>query len=281
MSPFTLPDSVLEQLMQDDSPFGDATSWGLGIGEEHGRIVFRARQAQTVCCTEDAARMGVIHGLTVDGAIEASGTAVEPGRVLLCLTGRAADLQAVWKPALNLMEYAAGIATTTADLVAAARRGNPNIAVACSRKHMPGAKGLSVKAILVGGAVPHRLGLSESFLIYPQHRTFLRGESLDKTIDRLHRNWPERHVVVEVSTEADALFCIDAGADVLQLQKCSPQQVEKIVSHAEGRAVRIAAAGGVTVNNAEAYARAGAHVLISSSQYYAKPRDVSVTLEPD
>ena len=281
MSPFTLPDSVLEQLIQDDSPFGDATSWGLGIGEEPGRIVFRARQAQTVCCTEDAARMGILHGLSVDGPIEASGTAVEPGRALLCLTGRAADLQAVWKPALNLMEFAAGIATATFDLVTAARRGNPNIAVACSRKHMPGAKGLSVKAILVGGAVPHRLGLSESYLIYPQHRTFLRGESLDKTIERLHRNSPERHVVVEVSTEADAIFCIEAGADVIQMQKCTPQLVEKVARHALSFSARIAAAGGITASNAEAFARAGAHILVSSSQYCAKPRDVSVMLTPD
>lgn len=281
MSPFTLPDSVLEQLMQDDSPFGDATSWGLGIGEEPGRIIFRAKHAQTVCCTEEAARMAVLRGLSVDGSIEASGTTVEPGRVLLCLTGRAVDLQSVWKPAQTLMEYSAGIASATLDLVAAARRGNPHIVIACSRKHMPGAKAICVKAILVGGAVPHRLGLSESLVILAQHRTFLRGETLDKTIDRLHRDWPERRVVIEVKGEADAIACINAGADVIQLDRCSPQVIEKVAQYAEGRPVKIAAIGGISISNAETYARAGAHILITSAQYSAKPKDVAVILEPN
>ncbi len=279
MSPYTFPDPLLEQLLQDDSPYGDATSWGLGIGELPGRIEFRARHAQTACCTEEAARMGALRGLSLDGAIVPSGTPVDAGRLLLSLTGRAADLHQVWKPAQTLMEYAAGIASTTADLVAAARRGNPRIALACTRKQMPGAKAMSVKAILAGGAVPHRLGLSETLLVFAEHRAFLNDESLDSVIARLHRSWPERQVVVEVANEVDAANWIAAGADVIQLEKCSPETVANVVHRARGLSVKIAAAGGVNLANAEAYARAGADFLVSSSPYNAPPRDVEVTLE--
>jgi molybdenum transport protein len=42
----------------------------------------------------------------------------------------------------------------------------------------------------------------------------------------------------------------------------------------------IAAAGGVNAGNAEDFARAGAGVLVTSSPYFAPPRDVAVTLRP-
>jgi molybdenum transport protein len=279
MTPYTLSDAELEALLRDDSPCGDATTWGLGIGDLPGRLVFRARHAQTACCTEEAVRMGTLHGLRQEGGFVPTGSAVDAGELLLCLSGRAADLHVVWKPAQTLMEYAAGIASATSELVAAARRGNPKIAVACTRKQMPGAKRVSLKAILAGGAVPHRLGLSETLLVFAEHRAFLRGESLDSVISRLHQSCPERQVVVEVGSELEAADWIAAGADVIQLEKCAPETVANVVRSAAGRAVKIAAAGGVNQANAEAYARAGAHFLVSSAPYNATPRDVEVSLE--
>lgn len=279
MSPFGLPDSLLDQLLHDDAPCGDATTWGLGIGDAPGRLLFRARHTQVACCTEEAVRMGALRRLRCDGEFVASGTPVAAGMPLLQLSGRAADLHAVWKPAQTLMEYAAGIASATAELVAAARRGNPRVAIACTRKHMPGAKAMSVKAILAGGAVPHRLGISETLLIFAEHRAFLGGEAPADTVARLHRNWPERQVVVEVGDAAEAGLWIAAGADVIQLEKCPPDTVAELVGLTAGRAVKIAAAGGVNAANAEAYARAGAHILVSSAPYGAPPRDVAVTLE--
>jgi len=280
MSPYSFPDSLLESLLQDDAPYGDATTWGLAIGDKKGRITFRARQAQIACCTEEASRMGALRNLCLDGPIVASGTPVEAGTLLLSLSGRAADLHGVWKTAQTLMEYAAGIASATAELVAAARRGNPDIAVACTRKQLPGSKAMSIKAILAGGAVPHRLGLSETLLVFAEHRAFLENEPPTDTIARLHRHWPERQVVVEVGNEADAAIWIDAGADVIQLEKCPPETVSTIVRHAAGRTVKIAAAGGVNTANAEAYALTGAHLLVTSAPYSAAPRDVAVMLVP-
>jgi len=55
MNPSMLSDANLQALPEDDHALGDATSWGLGIGEAPGRIEFRAKDAQIACCTEDAA----------------------------------------------------------------------------------------------------------------------------------------------------------------------------------------------------------------------------------
>lgn len=282
MSPYTFPDPQLEALLQDDAPWGDATTWGLGIGECQGRMEFRARHEQVVCCSEEAVRMGHLRGLSLEGAMVPSGTRAAAGQLLLTLTGRAADLHRVWKPAQTLMEYAAGVATATAELVAAARRGNPQVAVACTRKHVPGAKDLGVKAILAGGAAPHRLGLSDTLLVFAEHRAFLGELPPGEAVRKLHQAWPERQVVVEVADLAEAALWIEAGADVIQLEKCEPEVVALVVALAatQIRPPLVAVAGGVNGRNAEAYAATGARVLVSSAPYNAPPRDVAVWLGP-
>lgn len=279
-NPYTLSDPELEALLLDDAPWGDATSWGLGISDAGGRMHFRARHAQVVCGSEEAARMGLLRGLRLDGAVVGSGTAVEAGTPLLTLSGRAADLHRVWKPAQTLMEYAGGMATATAELVAAARRGNPRVAVACTRKHLPGSKSLSVKAILCGGAAPHRLGISDTLLVFAEHRAFLGGLPPDQAVARLKQAWPERQVVVEVADEDEAILWLEAGADVIQLEKCPVHTVGRVVARAAAHGALVAVAGGVNAGNAEAYAQTGARILVSSAPYQGAPRDVAVNLEP-
>ena len=282
MSPYRLPDSLLEQILHEDVPCGDATSFALGLADQPGRMVFRARQAMVLCGSEEAERLGQLHGLTADRPPVASGTPLAAGDEILTLTGRAGDLHAVWKTAQTLMEALSGIASATAAIVEAARRGHRNCAVACTRKNFPGTKAAAIKAVLCGGAAPHRLGLSETLLVFAEHRAFLGSEAPADTLARLHRQWPERKVVVEVGDVAEAALWLAAGAEVLQLEKFSPEAVAEVVrlAAATGSRVVIAAAGGVNAGNAETYARAGAHLLVTSAPYLAPPRDVAVSLTP-
>lgn len=283
MNPYTLPDADLEALLQDDTPCGDATTHALGIGRRPGRMVLRARYAMTLCGSEEAARMGLLRGLRVEGPVLPSGSALEAGTPFLTLAGPADALHAVWKTAQTLVEYLSGIATCAAELVAAARRADPDAGVVCTRKNFPGTKRGALKAILCAGASPHRVSLSETLLIFAEHRAFLPAdEPPAATLARLRRQWPERPVVVEVADADAALAWAAAGADILQLEKMPPDAVAAL--HARlpagpGRP-RLAAAGGVQPGNAEAYVRAGARILVSSAPYFAPPKDVAVTLTP-
>ena len=280
MSPYRLPDATLESLLQEDAPCGDATTFALGIGERPGTLVFRARYPMVVCGSEEAARLGELRGLAVAGPLRPSGERAGAGETLLTLTGPAAALHAVWKTAQTLMEYLSGIASCTADIVAAARAGHPGASVVCTRKHFPGTKQAALKAVLCGGAAPHRLSLSETLLVFPEHRAFLGDETPAATLAHLRRRWPERATVVEVADEEAARAWIAAGVDVLQLEKLPPAAVAPIAALAAGSPTRVAAAGGVNADNAEAYARAGARILVTSAPYFAPPRDVAVTLSP-
>ena len=282
MSPYRLADPELEALLRDDAPCGDATTFALGIAGRPGRMVFRARSDMVLCGSEEAVRMGELRGLTALGPVRASGERLAAGAEILTLAGPAGALHQVWKTAQTLVEYLSGIASCAADIVAAARRADPDAGVACTRKNFPGTKAAALKAVLCAGASPHRLGLSETLLVFAEHRAFLAGEAPAATVARLRRRWPERPVVVEVGDEAEALDWLAAGADVLQLEKWSVDAVDRLRrAIPAGSRTRLAAAGGIHPANAESYARAGAGILVTSAPYFAPPRDVAVSLTSD
>ena len=280
MSPYRLPDAFLESLLQEDNPCGDATTFALDIGRLPGHLVFRARGEMVLCGSEEAQRLGELRGLTAVGPMRVSGSPLAAGDEILCLGGNAASLHVVWKTAQTLMEYLSGIASSTAAIVAAARRGHPAASVVCTRKNFPGTKAAAIKAVFSDGASPHRLSLSETLLVFPEHRAFLRDEAPGATIERLRQRWPERAVVIEVNSESEARRWIDAGADILQLEKMPVGVLRQIAAYAAAsrQATRIAAAGGIDVGNAAAYAEAGAQILVTSAPYFARPRDVAVTM---
>jgi molybdenum transport protein len=268
-----LNDNDLCALLRDDAPHGDLTTDTLGIGRQAARLEFRARQAMMVCASEEAVRLFELAGARARLSIR-SGNKAHEDEVILEAEASAASLHRAWKTAQTLVEWAGGIATATAAIVVAAN----GIPVACTRKNVPGTKKLSVKAVRAGGGIMHRLGLSETLLIFPEHRLFL-DETPAHTIERVRRSQPEKKLVVEVTCVDEALVWARAGADVVQLEKFSPSNVatcRRLVS-AEYPRVLLAAAGGIRAENATAYAAAGADMLVTSAPYTEPPKDVQVT----
>lgn len=272
-----LDDSDLRRLLADDVPCGDLTTESLRIGVQAARVEFRARQAMTVCAVEEATRLFELAGAAA--RLHApSGAILAAGDLILDAAGSAADLHHAWKTAQTLVEWASGIASATSAIVVAA-----GIAVACTRKNVPGTKTLSAKAVKAGGGIMHRLGLSETLLIFPEHRLFLH-ETPAHTIERMRRSQPEKKIVIEVGTVEEALRWAAAGVDVLQLEKFTPDAVAAcrtaIDANKHGTRPLLAAAGGIRADNATAYTAAGADILVTSAPYTAAPRDVQVNFMP-
>jgi molybdenum transport protein len=153
------------------------------------------------------------------------------------------------------------------------------IPVACTRKNVPGTKPISIKAVRAGGATMHRLSLSETLLVFAEHRLFL-DEKADTIVSGLKRSEPEKKIVVEVATIEEALVWVRAGADVLQLEKFSVTDVTACLRASTGISnVLLVATGGINVTNAADYATAGADLLVTSAPYAAAPKDVQVIFE--
>lgn len=275
-----LDDGRLDAILAQDVPYGDLTTDTLGIADRPGRIVFTARAAMVVAASHDAARMFERVGAMVR-RVAPPGTALTPGALILEAEGPAGGLHRAWKVAQTLVEYASGIATRARAIVEAAHGVAPGVAVACTRKNFPGTKEVAVAAVRAGGAVMHRLGLSETVLVFAEHRAFL-DQPPDAWIAALKARLPEKMVVVEVGSVDEALELARAGADVLQLEKFPVAAVETVVAGVAALPIRpvVAAAGGVNETNAAAYAATGADVLVTSAPFFTRPADVKVVLEP-
>ncbi len=276
-----LSDDALQELIQEDAPYGDMTTMGLGLADAPGRVVMAARQPMTVCGTEEAARLFELYGASAT-VIAPSGTHVLAGAELLSAHGRASTLLLVWKVAQTLMEYASSISSEVARIVTELRAAGHAQPLACTRKSFPGARALSVKAVLQGGGIMHRMGLSETMLLFPEHRVFL-DVSTDDMVGRLRKYQPEKRLVVEVGSLEEALAMATSGADVLQLERFTPEAVRqcKMTLHTSRLHPTLAVAGGVNAANAVAYADAGADILVSSAPYHAPSRDVEVRFSRD
>ncbi|MEI8032894.1 MAG: ModD protein [Chlorobiaceae bacterium] len=279
---YRLSDSDIDRLIDEDIPYGDLTTALLGISERAGEIVFTTRESTTLCCTEEAARILEKCGASVKILLP-SGTEVKSGATILSATGSAGSLHAGWKAALNMLEYASGIATRTNRIVSRATAFNPAIRVVTTRKSFPGTKKIALKAIMAGGAVPHRLGLSDSILLFRQHALFLGGhEKVAEAILSLKAKAPEHKIVAEAECEEEAMLLAAAGAEIIQLDKLDPAPLGQLVLrlHAGFPDLKISAAGGINGENAAEYAATGVDMLVLSSPYFGKPADIGVAILP-
>jgi molybdenum transport protein len=275
-------EEMIDRLIEEDAPYGDLTTYILGIGLKKGKMFFSTREQTVLCCTEEAVRLLHRCGAEVKRCAS-SGDMVQAGSGFLVAEGTVEALHLGWRVSLNLLEYASGIATRTKKIVDAARSINPGILVATTRKSFPCAKKIAIKAILAGGALPHRLGLSETVLVFKNHLNFLGGlEGFLKALADIRDKAPERKIVVEVENRDEALRAAEAGVDAIQMDKMNSEALREIIH--EVRAVnptaKISVAGGINVSNAAEYAACGADILVMSSVYFGKPADMGVEIVP-
>lgn len=277
-----ISDEALDRLIQEDVPYLDLTTWALGIGSIPGRMEYFSRQEGVLCGTEEVKRILEKLGVKVLHAAP-SGGELRPGEVFLSAEGPADAIHMAWKVTQNLLECSSGIATKTRRIVELVHRVNPKVSVVSTRKSFPGVKQLSVKAVLAGGAFPHRLGLSETVLVFEQHLAFMGG--LESFLDGIHNikaRLPEKKLLVETDSLEKARRLAEAGVDALQFDKLPPDKLHAAASELKASYPRLAllAAGGIDEHNAAEYAASGVDALVTTCLFFAKPMDMSVRIGP-
>lgn len=278
-----LNDAELETFLAEDVPYGDLTTAALGIVDQRAKITFATRDRPLVAsCTEEAIRLCGLYGLETLGWVK-SGTLIPPKSVFLEARGEAGNIHRIWKSVQNLLDYAGGIATYTREAVLLARSVNPDVVVATTRKTTPYTKKIAIKAVESGGGVAHRLGLSESILIFDYHRAFFADDAaFEQAFRRLKISNPEKKAVVEVSDIAEALKYARMGADLLQLEKFPLTKLADAVRilRADFPHILLIATGGISTKNIAEYAGTGVDMIVTSSPYNAAPADIKVIIEP-
>lgn len=277
--PVYISDAEIDRIIAEDVPYIDLTTFVLGIGGASGAMEYYTREACVLCGTEEAARVATRLGCAVAWS-RPSGSVLEANETFMRLEGTAEALHAAWKVCLNLFDHLSAVASKTRAMVDAAHGANPACEVLTTRKSMPGVKSLLTKAVLAGGALPHRLGLSETVLVFAQHMEFFGGfEGFVEWLPELRCKVVEKKLLVEATAE-QALVLARAGVDGIQLDKVAAGQIPGLL--AELKAIdphlTVIAAGGIGLDNAAEYAATGVDALVTTAPFTAKPKDMSVRM---
>ena len=175
-----ISDNRLDYFISEDVPYVDLTSLVLGIDDAPGEMEYFSREACVIAGVDEVARLAQNAGCEVE-VLHESGDCIVPDEPILRVRGTAGSLHQVWKVGLNLLDHLSAVATKTRSMVDAVHEVNPHCEVLTTRKSMPGCKDLLVEAVMVGGAFPHRLGLSETVLVFDHHMKFVRQGASRRT----------------------------------------------------------------------------------------------------
>lgn len=277
-------DARIDAFIEEDVPYIDLTCEVLGIRNQPGEMEYFTRESCVLAGIDVARR--IMRNLDCEVLTSSNdGQMISAGQTFLTVRGAAADLHAAWKVCLNVFDHLSAVATKTRSMVDAVHAVNPTCEILTTRKSMPGAKDLLTCAVMAGGAFPHRLGLSETVLVFEQHLAFFGG--FDRFVEELLRI-KARCVEKKLFVEADAQRAIvlakasadGNGVDGIQLDKVAVGDLADLVKRLReiDPRITIIAAGGINPQNAGAYAACGVDGLATTAPFTAKPVDMSVRM---
>jgi nicotinate-nucleotide pyrophosphorylase (carboxylating) len=216
--------------------------------------------------------------------VAGDGVRVEPGDVLLTISGTTQDLLLGERTALNLLCHLSGIATATREWADALEGSRAR--VRDTRKTTPGLRVLEKYAVRCGGGVNHRMSLSDAALVKDNHVVAAGG--VGQAFDAVRAMWPGLSIEVEVDSLEELIEVLDAGADVVMLDNFVPDQMRVAVGiaqeHAEsvGRTrVILEASGGLTLPDAKTVGSTGVDfIAVGALTHSAKVLDIGADLRP-
>ena len=248
-----IPLDILLSFIREDAPFGDITSEAIIPNVDCSAAIILNQDA-IIAGLEEVIKLFTHYGVTAashcrDGDEETRGT------VIATLKGDAHSILLIERTALNLLGRMSGIASTAHALSTRVKAINPSCNIAATRKTAPGLRLLDKKAVLIGGADPHRFSLSDAVLIKDNHRVLV---PLTEGIRRARIQSAYHLIEAEADTVDEAVEAAQAGVDILLLDNMTPEIVASVINTLETEGLRskviIEVSGMITPDTIDRYA---------------------------
>jgi nicotinate-nucleotide pyrophosphorylase (carboxylating) len=275
-------DNIIDLALAEDISHGDITSEALIPPNLSGKASILVKEKGVLAGGEVAKR--VCH--RIDPSLKIAvlikdGDTVQPGDIAATVSGSVISILKAERTALNFLQRLSGIASLTAQYVAATS--GLTAKITDTRKTTPGLRLLEKYAVRMGGGHNHRLHLGDAVLIKDNHIAALRtlGKSLKDIVAKAKQNVPDGVTVeVEVTSKQEALDTVEAGADIIMLDNMSPDEMRQAVKLVSGQA-KIEASGGITLANVHQVAMTGVDIIsIGALTHSYQALDISLEIEP-
>ena len=226
-------------------------------------------------------RAGVLAGVPVAAAVfdlvggddvaidllAADGSAAEPGRAVLSVTGLAQALLTAERTALNLIGRLSGVATLTRRWVDAVA--GSGAAIRDTRKTTPGLRLLEKYAVRCGGGVNHRMALGDAALVKDNHVAAAGG--IAAAVERIRATAPDVPLEVECDTLDQVREAMAAGVELVLLDNFGLEDTRAAVDLVRGSGVRLEASGGLSLDRAAEVAATGVDFLSVGALTHSAP----------
>jgi nicotinate-nucleotide pyrophosphorylase (carboxylating) len=189
----------------------------------------------------------------------ADGDSVESGAAVLRLEASTQGLLTAERTLLNLVCHLSGIASATRQWVDA--MAGTRAVVRDTRKTLPGLRALQKYAVRVGGGQNHRMGLGDAALIKDNH--VAAAGSVVAALNAVRTAAPDLPCEVEVDSLEQLDEVLGEQVELVLLDNLPVWQTQIAVQRRAARApgVKLESSGGLSLENARAYAATGVDYL--------------------
>ncbi|GAB3046440.1 carboxylating nicotinate-nucleotide diphosphorylase [Spirosoma pulveris] len=205
------------------------------------------------------------------------GASINPGDVVLTVSGNARNILTAERLVLNCMQRMSGIATHTRELVNLLE--GTRAKLLDTRKTTPNFRICEKMATKIGGAVNHRFGLYDMILIKDNHVDYAGSieAAITKAVTYLKDTGRSLRIEVETRNRAEVEEVLRVGqVDVILLDNFAPDEIRDMVRLINGRFVT-EASGGIDETNLRAYAETGVDYISSGAlTHQIKSLDLSL-----
>ena len=187
------------------------------------------------------------------------GARLEPGDALLTVEAHTRGLLTAERTMLNLVCHLSGIATATAQWVAAVE--GTRAKIRDTRKTLPGLRLLQKYAVRLGGGVNHRMGLGDAALIKDNHVAAAGG--VLEALRAVRAAAPTLPCEVEVDSLEQLDAILGEHVELVLLDNFPIWQTQIAVQRRDARApgTLLESSGGLALNTAAEYAGTGVDFL--------------------
>jgi nicotinate-nucleotide pyrophosphorylase (carboxylating) len=272
---------AVKAALAEDIGGGDVTTLATVPKTLAFKTVMRAREPLVVAGLDfaRAAFLQLSSSVKIEYLVH-DGTHVARGDNLLRISGSARAILSAERVALNFVQHLSGIATLTAQFVAAVK--GTRAQILDTRKTTPGWRRFEKFAVACGGGKNHRFGLFDMVLIKDNHLAALRNEkpnAVAAAVRLARKNYPRLKVEVEADTLEQVTQAAGAGAEIILLDNMTPEQMRSAVKIAKGRA-RTEASGGVNLDTVRAIAGSGVDFIsVGALTHSARAVDIGLDFE--
>lgn len=266
LSPNHIFQQVKEAISEDLAGGEDITSIATITDSQVSTADFICRADGIVSGLHVAAAVLEYCGINHYEVLVDEGAKVSAGKILITVQANTRKLLLAERTAINFLSHLSGISTSTSKWVS--ELSGTKCKVRDTRKTTPGLRQLEKFAVRMGAGLNHRISLSESALIKDNH--IVAAGSITNAFKLVKQKFPNKKVEIEVDTLEQLSEAILLKPDLILLDNMSVDQCIKAVSIANGT-VKLEASGGLTLENAKAYANTGIDYMAVGALTHSAP----------